>query len=209
MIMNRKNIFINSILGHERVCRKLLSDTTVVEKAVSIATAIETALRCGGKAIFAGNGGSAADAQHLAAEFVGRFKMERAPLAAISLATDTSILTAVGNDYGYDEIFIRQVLALAKQEDIIVLISTSGNSANLINVAEYTKDVGIATYSLLGKTGGKLKSLSSDSIIIESDDTARIQEMHIMLGHIICDIVEQSINEKGKIDDEWHQTKTS
>lgn len=139
---------------------------------------------------FMGNGGSAADSQHLAAEFIGRFKKERKSIPAIALTTDTSILTAIGNDYGYDEVFRRQVDGLVKNGDLVIAISTSGNSKNIILAAELAKQKGAYVIGLLGKDGGKLKNICDTSIVIDTNDTARIQEAHIMIGHIVCEAVE-------------------
>ncbi|KUK14576.1 MAG: D-sedoheptulose 7-phosphate isomerase [bacterium] len=150
-------------------------------------------LKNGGKVAFIGNGGSAADSQHLAAEFVGRFAKERAPLPAIALTTDTSILTALGNDYGFEEIFSRQVDALLGEGDLLVAISTSGNSQNVIKAVLKAKDKGVKVVGLLGKGGGVLKDLCDISIVVPSDSTPRIQETHIFIGHIVCEEVEKAL----------------
>jgi D-sedoheptulose 7-phosphate isomerase len=140
-----------------------------------------------------GNGGSAADCQHLAAEFVGRFKLERKGYPAIALTTDTSILTAVGNDYSFDSIFSRQIEALGKEGDLVVGISTSGNSKNIIRGVEKAKELGLYTVGLLGKDGGALKDLVDLPLVVPIDNTARIQECHILIGHIVCEIVEERL----------------
>jgi D-sedoheptulose 7-phosphate isomerase len=150
------------------------------------------ALQNGGKVLLMGNGGSAADAQHIAAELVGRYLCERKGLPAIALTTDTSILTAVGNDYGYDAIFSRQVEALANPEDIIVAYSTSGNSANICTAVEAAREIGCYTVALTGGSGGKLKSLVNDCICVPSSSTPRIQEAHAFLGHMLCAYVDSS-----------------
>jgi D-sedoheptulose 7-phosphate isomerase len=149
-----------------------------------------------GKIILIGNGGSAADAQHLAAEFVGRFKIDRQALPALALSTNTSILTAIGNDYGFDEVFVRQVSALANPQDIVIAISTSGNSKNIIKAVKKAKEKDIKTAGLLGKDGGELKKLVDLALVIASADTPRIQEMHILAGHIICEIIEKTLAQK-------------
>ena len=147
-------------------------------------------LKAGNKVMLFGNGGSAGDAQHIAAELTGRYKTERRGLPAIALTTDTSALTAIGTDYGYDRIFDRQVEALGQEGDLLIGISTSGNSPNVINALIYGKESGMKTIGLMGKTGGEMKKHCDIGLIIPSDDTARIQEMHILIGHILCGIVD-------------------
>ena len=142
------------------------------------------------KILLMGNGGSAADCQHIAAELVGRYKIERKGLPAIALTTDTSILTAVGNDYSFSEIFSRQLEAIAEKGDLVIGISTSGNSENVVKGALKAKEIGCYTVALLGKNGGKLKDLVDLSIIIPSNNTPRIQECHILIGHIVCEILD-------------------
>jgi D-sedoheptulose 7-phosphate isomerase len=147
----------------------------------------------GNKILLFGNGGSAADAQHIAAELTGRYKVERRGLPAIALTTDTSALTAIGNDYGYDEVFKRQVEALANEGDLLVGISTSGNSKNVLKALKRGREIGCRTIGLSGKDGGEMGEVSDINIIIPSNDTPRIQEMHIMIGHIICQSVDELI----------------
>lgn len=159
----------------------------------SIAQTMADALSTGKKLLIMGNGGSAADAQHFAAEIVGRFKMERKALPAIALTTDTSALTAIGNDYGFDRIFSRQVEAFAQPGDVVVGISTSGNSPNVALALKVAKDAGCRTVALLGKDGGSIKELVDLSLIIPSNDTPRIQEGHITTIHILCDLLEKEI----------------
>jgi D-sedoheptulose 7-phosphate isomerase len=144
----------------------------------------------GGKILIMGNGGSAADSQHIAAEIVGRFKKERKGMPAIALTTDTSILTSVGNDYGYDYIFARQIEALCRPEDLVIGITTSGNSANVVRAMEAAKEIGATTVGLTGGTGGKLTALCDYNLIMPSNVTARIQEAHIFVGHCLCEILE-------------------
>ena len=151
---------------------------------------IATCLASGHKILIFGNGGSAADAQHITAEFVNRFIIERSPLAAIALTTDTSIITSIGNDYHFDEIFSKQIKALGKKDDIAWGISTSGNSKNVIQAINAAKDIGISTIGLTGR-GGKLAESADLVFSVESDVTARIQEAHITLGHILCDLVDR------------------
>ena len=164
------------------------------KKIEEIASLFISTLNSKGKIIFMGNGGSAADAQHLAAELVGRFKKDRVALAAIALSTNSSTLTAVGNDYGFDQVFVRQIQALAKKGDLIVGISTSGKSKNVISAIKKAKELGLKTVGLLGKDGGDLKDIVDIDLTIPSSDTPRIQEMHILAGHIICEIVEEQFS---------------
>lgn len=167
----------------------------VLEKAAQILT---QSYLGGGKALFFGNGGSASDSQHLAAEFVGRYEIERNALPAIALTTDTSILTAVGNDYGFDSIFERQVLALGKKGDVAFGLSTSGNSENVIRGVRAAKSLGIYTIGFLGRDGGKLASLVDLAITIPTAKTARIQEAHIMIGHILCQVIDEAYSKQNR-----------
>lgn len=153
---------------------------------------VETFTR-GGKLLVMGNGGSAADAQHFVAEIVGRFKMERRGLPAIALSTDTSILTAIGNDYGFDKIFHRQVEALAAPGDLVVGISTSGNSPNVLQALQLACEKGCRTVGLLGKDGGTIKDACDLALIVPTFDTPRVQEGHITIIHIVCDLMEKSL----------------
>jgi D-sedoheptulose 7-phosphate isomerase len=149
------------------------------------------AIKSGRCVFFCGNGGSAADAQHLAAEFVGRFRLERLPLPSMALTTNTSLLTAIANDYGYDQVFSRQVHAFAKPSDILFGISTSGNSPNVVRAIQEARTLGVYTVGLTGRSGGKLKECADVLLNVPSDQTPRIQESHILLGHIYCDLVER------------------
>lgn len=162
----------------------------------SIARAVEmclASLRADGKILFAGNGGSAADAQHWAGELVSRFYYDRPGLPAIALTTDTSILTAVGNDYGYDYTFARQVEALGRRDDVLVVISTSGNSPNILRAAQAAKDRGLSVIGFTGQSGGKLAPLSDLCFCIPSDETPRIQEGHEFIGHLLCALIEEGM----------------
>jgi D-sedoheptulose 7-phosphate isomerase len=154
---------------------------------------ITTALANGNKLLVMGNGGSAADSQHFVAEIVGRFKMERRALPAIALSTDTSILTAIGNDYGFESIFSRQVEALAASGDIVVGLSTSGNSPNVLKALNLAHDLGCRTVGLLGKDGGSIKPACDLALVVPTTDTPRIQEGHITIIHIVCDLVEKAL----------------
>jgi D-sedoheptulose 7-phosphate isomerase len=160
---------------------------------VAAAELIASSLHCGGKLLLFGNGGSAADAQHIAAEFVCRFHRDRAPLSAIALTTDTSILTAVGNDYGFRVIFSRQVAALALPADVVLAISTSGSSPNVLEGAREARRRGLPVISLSGQSGGPLAKLSSIAIRIPSQNTALVQECHIAIGHVLCEAAEDLV----------------
>ena len=162
----------------------------------AIAGVCAEALRNGSKIMFCGNGGSAADAQHLAAELVGRYKLERAAMNALALTVDTSILTAVGNDYGYEEIFRRQVEGLGCEGDVLVGLSTSGNSRNVVVAMELAKSKGIATVAFTGRAGGRMAEMADYAIRVPSDATNHIQEMHIACGHLVCELAERSIHGK-------------
>ena len=157
------------------------------------ATAVLETFKAGGKLIFCGNGGSAADAQHLAAEYVVRLSMDRRALPALALTTDTSVLTACGNDRGYDEVFARQVEALGRPGDLLVLHSTSGESANLIKAAEKARAAGLATVGVLAKGGGHLRSLVDIAVVVPTERVSRAQEIHLAIGHIVCRYVEMSL----------------
>jgi D-sedoheptulose 7-phosphate isomerase len=158
-----------------------------------LAEKLIAALSDGKKLLIMGNGGSAADAQHFAAEIVSRFRMERPGLPAIALSTDTSIITAIGNDYGFDRIFSRQVEALAAPGDVVIGISTSGNSQNIYTALETARERGCLTVGLLGKDGGTIKQLCQLPVIVPSNDTPRVQEGHITIIHILCDLIEQGM----------------
>ncbi|MBX9676836.1 MAG: D-sedoheptulose 7-phosphate isomerase [Methylotenera sp.] len=151
---------------------------------------MQECIKNGGKILLMGNGGSAADSQHIAAEIVGRFKKERKGMPAIALTTDTSIITSVGNDYGYDYIFARQIEALCRPEDLVIGITTSGNSANVVNAMQAAKEIGATTIGLTGGSGGKLNGICDFNLVMPSSVTARIQEAHIFVGHSLCEILE-------------------
>lgn len=178
------DIIKKSFDEHKKVLEKLLLESQQIEKIVN---KCEDILEKGNKIMFCGNGGSAADSQHLAAEFTGRFIKKEQPLPAIALTTDTSALTAIGNDFGFDDIFSRQVSALGKDGDVLFAISTSGNSKNLIKAVNQCKKQGIYTVGFLGNNGGQLAEIVDIPLIVNSTFTARIQEMHIFIGHILCE----------------------
>ena len=173
--------------------RAILDNPEFQSRIQQAAEMITESLRQGGKIHFCGNGGSAADAQHLAAELSGRFYFDRPPLNAEALHCNTSYLTAVGNDYGYDLIFSRLLRGTAKAGDVIVGISTSGNSKNILNAFEVAKEMGVKIIAMTGETGGAMKDYADILLNVPSKDTPRIQESHIMLGHIICELVETEL----------------
>jgi D-sedoheptulose 7-phosphate isomerase len=178
--------------------RELFGRLDALDGAVSAAvSAIALSLRAGGKVMFCGNGGSAADSQHLAAELTGRFVDDRKPLAGLALTTDTSALTCIANDYDFSTIFSRQVLALGRAGDCIVGISTSGNSPNVIAGFEAARRLSITTIGLLGRDGGKLREMADVAIVVDSLVTARIQEAHILIGHTLCGAVERELGYGG------------
>lgn len=183
-----KNTIVEALEEHRKVSETLLAD--FAESIEEASRRIIAAYRAGGKILVMGNGGSAADSQHFAAELVGRYKRERRALPAIALTTDTSALTAIANDYGYKEVFARQVKAHARPGDIVVGISTSGNSENICLAFEAARSAGATTIALGGGTGGRMKTMADLSIIAPSSNTPRIQEAHITIIHIICDLVE-------------------
>ena len=174
--------------SHIETAKKMQELLPLIKEVGELAT---KTLKNGRKVLICGNGGSAADAQHIAAELSGRFKKERIALAGIALTTDTSALTAIGNDYGYEYVFSRQVEALANEGDLLIGISTSGNSLNVIKAIESAKKIGCKVVTLTGKSGGEMKNLGDVNIVIPSNDTPRIQEMHIMVGHMICAIIDE------------------
>ena len=175
------------------VSNSLLQNAHFVPLVSDVGLAMTQSLRNGGTVFFFGNGGSAADAQHLAAELAGRYLIERRPLRGVALNTNTSCLTAIGNDYGYDLVFARQLEALGLPGDVAVGISTSGNSRNVLRALEVAKEKEMITVGMTGGRGGELRQLVDYCVCISSDQTPRIQEAHIMIGHILCEIVEQQL----------------
>ena len=177
-----------------RIKEKILEEG--IGQIAAIAEVILRSLKGGGKGILFGNGGSAADAQHIAAELVGRFRKERKAIPAIALSTNTSVVTAIGNDYGFERIFARQMEAMANPADVALGISTSGNADNVIKAIGVAREKGISTIALTGGDGGKLAQLADISFIVPSEETPRIQEAHITIGHLICQIVEEQVDEE-------------
>ena len=182
-----RNIITDSI----NVKNQILADDKILQTLKDCVEVLVSAFKKGNKVLFCGNGGSAADAQHLAAEFSGRFYIDRDALPAEALHCNTSYITAVGNDYGYDVIYSRIIKGIGNTGDVLVGLSTSGNSKNIINAFEVANKKGITTIAFTGATGGKLKEITRHLINVPSNDTPRIQESHIMLGHIICQLVEE------------------
>lgn len=167
---------------------------TLSEEVEAVADLVVETLRSGGRLYFCGNGGSAADAQHLAAEYVVRFRRERSALPAVALTTDTSILTAGGNDYGFVTVFARQVEALGRTGDLLFLHSTSGESENLLRAAAAARDAGVRTVAMLAKGGGRLKEAVDRAIVVPTESTARAQEIHLAMGHAVCEIVDREMS---------------
>lgn len=185
--------YINYLKGEHAAHMAMFNALELLFPLISdVGIAMQNTIKNGGKILLMGNGGSAADSQHIAAEIVGRYKKERKGLPAIALTTDTSILTSIGNDYGYDYIFARQIEALCRPEDLVIGLTTSGNSANVISAIEAAKAIGATTVGLTGGTGGKLNALCDYNIVIPSSVTARIQEAHIFVGHSLCEILESN-----------------
>lgn len=172
---------------------KLLADEAVLEAVAQVAELCTETIRAGGKVMFAGNGGSAADAQHLAGEFVSRFNFDRPGIAGLALTTDTSVLTAIGNDYGYDQVFSRQVQALARPGDMLVGITTSGRSPNILRAMAEAKTSGVKRVGLTGAGGGALREVCDYCIVVPAHATPKVQELHIAIGHTICALVEEAV----------------
>ena len=186
-----EDIFIKSLEEHRKVFDRLIDGE--IPNIVRCAELIWKALAGGRKVLLCGNGGSAADAQHIAAELVGRYETERRALPGIALTTDTSALTALGNDYGFDRIFARQIEALANQGDVLVAISTSGNSPNVLAALEKAREIGCVNIGMTGAQGGKMVDLCDACLRVPSDRTARIQEAHITVAHIWCEYIDRQI----------------
>lgn len=173
----------------------ILADEALIQRIELVAKMMSDCLQTGGRILLCGNGGSAGDAQHIAAELTGRFYLDREPLDAEALHVNTSYLTAVANDYGYDQVYERLVRAKGRAGDVLIGISTSGNSKNILLAAETAKTIGMAVVGMTGKLGGQMKDACDVLINVPSDDTPRIQECHIMIGHILCEFVEKVLTE--------------
>ena len=183
-----KNIIQNEFNGHIKTANLLHNLTDAVASSAQLCI---DCLKSGGKILIFGNGGSAADAQHIAAELVGRYKVERKGLPAIALTTDTSAITSIGNDFGYNHIFDRQVEALANKSDVVIGISTSGKSENIINALKVASKLNCITIGFSGQDGGEMNEICNINLVVPSEDTPRIQEMHIVIGHTICHLIDQ------------------
>ncbi len=190
MFATMTDLFLQNVTDQIAVLQTLHTLADVVNQAGRVSA---DALNGGGKLMFCGNGGSAADSQHLAAELTGRFIKDRRPLAAVALSTDSSALTCIGNDYSFDEVFARQVAGLARAGDVLIGISTSGNSRNVIRAVEEAKAKGVTVIGFLGRDGGQLKAMVDIAIVVPSNVTARIQESHILIGHTLCGLIEQHL----------------
>jgi len=190
-----KELIIKEIEKSIEVKTSVLKNSTIIDQLNSLVNNCIQSLESGGKIIFCGNGGSFADSQHLAAEFISKLRFDRAPLASIALGTNSSNMSAIGNDYGYDQVFKRELLALGNSNDIFIPISTSGNSHNVIDAINSAKEKGIKTVAFTGGTGGKMANIC-ECIIVPSSSTEKIQEVHIMLGHILCYLIEEQLFNK-------------
>ena len=191
--MNTINLVREQIVESILLRQEIISSNYFIDQIIGLSSRVIESLKIGGKVIFAGNGGSFADAQHLAAEFTGRFMIDREPFNSVCLATNSSYITAVGNDYHFDDIFERELKAIAKPNDIFIPLSTSGNSKNIIKAVNYAKSVNIYTFAFLGRDGGQITKLTP-GITIPSNSTARIQELHITLGHILCLLIDEQLS---------------
>jgi D-sedoheptulose 7-phosphate isomerase len=189
--MDIKAYYESELDQHIEVIEKVREEN--LEPFSQLVVACVNAIKTGNKLFFFGNGGSASDAQHIATEFVVRFKIDRPAIGAIALTTDTSALTAIGNDFGFEDLFSRQVQALCIEDDVVVGISTSGNSENVLRGLKTAKEIGAITAALGGGDGGRMKDLVDHAIIVPSRVTARIQEMHIMIGHLLCGSIEKEL----------------
>jgi Phosphoheptose isomerase len=187
------NIVIKRLEESIQTKQRIAGDTPLQETIIRAASLITKRLNAGNSVYFCGNGGSAADAQHLAAELSGKFYIDRAPLPAEALHCNTSFLTAVANDYSFDAVYARLISGIGKKGDVLIGLSTSGNSGNVVKAFEKAKELGIHTVALTGEKGGQMKEMAEMCIAVPSDDTPRIQESHITIGHIICEVVEDSI----------------
>ncbi len=190
-----KDLIIDEIKKSIKVKQDVLLNDSIIAKLDVLVKDCLNSIKNGGKIIFCGNGGSFADSQHLAAEFVSRLRFDRAPLPSIALGTNSSNLSAIGNDYGYEEVFRREIIALGNENDIFIPITTSGNSVNVINAIIAAKEKNIKICGFSGGNGGKMKELC-DVILVPSNSTEKIQEVHIMVGHILCFLVEKQFFNK-------------
>jgi D-sedoheptulose 7-phosphate isomerase len=188
-VQDARRAMVASIAAHER----LLESTVTIDQIAAVSRTLTSTLLSQRKVLLFGNGGSAADAQHIAAEFVGRFAMERAALPVMALSVNTSCVTAIGNDYGFDRVFARQIEAFGRPGDVAIGISTSGNSSNTLTGLETARRLGMCTVALTGASGGKMKGVAEVCICAPSEEAPRIQECHILIGHVISELVERAI----------------
>jgi len=188
-----KNYIQKQIADSAATKQAILENEALIDVIAKVAQACVEVYRNGKKTLLAGNGGSAADAQHIAAELVGRYGFDRPSIPSLALTTDSSNLTAIGNDYGYDKVFSRQLEGMAQEGDLFIGISTSGNSQNVINAFESAAARGVTTVAMVGRDGGKMAQMADYAIIVPSNATPRIQESHILIGHILCDIIEKEL----------------
>lgn len=188
-----KQYIYHQIADSAATKQAILDSEPLLDMIETVAKECVAVYRNGKKTMLAGNGGSAADAQHIAAELVGRYGFDRPSIPSLALTTDTSNLTAIGNDYGYEKVFSRQLEGMSQEGDLFIGISTSGNSQNIINAFESAKERGVTTVALVGRDGGKMAAMADFAIIIPSNATPRIQESHILIGHILCDIIEKEL----------------
>lgn len=196
--MNLDQKKINSLISNHEKVVNFLKEKNNLKKINTFITVLYKILKNNGTVFWCGNGGSAADCQHLSAELIGRFKINRKPYRSISLTTDTSAITAISNDFSYEEVFSRQLEGLGTKKDLLFVFSTSGNSKNIINAMITAKKKNMKIIALLGNNGGKCKKYSANNIIIKTNDTPRIQEAHTLIGHAICEIVESLLSKKRK-----------
>jgi len=187
------NYIKNQIQASIDTKQNILKDEALMQTIAQVGRECVDLYKKGKKTLLAGNGGSAADAQHIAAELVGRYGFDRPSIPSIALTTDTSNLTAIGNDYGYDKVFSRQMEGMGSEGDLFIGISTSGNSVNIVNAITAAKEKGVKTVALVGRDGGEMARIADYAIIVPSNDTPRIQESHILIGHMICDIIEKEL----------------
>lgn len=189
--MNIRQLWQAELASAAQVLQALQQDSVLLDDFERWVESCEQALRAGNKLLFIGNGGSAADAQHLAAELVVRFKLTRRGLPALALTVDSSALTAIGNDFGFDQLFSRQVEALGAEGDVLIALTTSGNSENVLRAVPVAQAMGIQVVAMTGASGGKIATIADVCLRMPSDDTPRIQEAHTLLGHMLCDLLEQ------------------
>ena len=194
--MKNREIISNNISNSIKVKNEILNDESLINQILDVAETIQNSFENNCKLLLCGNGGSAADAQHLAAEFSGRYYMDRDPLHAEALHTDTSFMTAVANDYSFNDVYSRLIRGIGKKGDILIGLSTSGNSTNIVNALKEAKELGIKTIGFTGKNGGEINQHCDIIIKVPSTDTPRIQEAHLLIGHAICELVEKNLFSK-------------